>query len=142
MAPTGVGGKVCQTHGPHGPHGSPNGRRQGRGVCVYILSIYVSQRLTITSLSRPSARHCKQVYCTALRHIPYDPTITRLNMAPGLSSASGGTQYHHLQNNCAKWWFQDAGMRRLALAIAVGFAGTINSGEWRERSVAASVAIM
>jgi hypothetical protein len=52
-------------------------------------------------------------------------------MAPGLSSASGGTQYHHLQNNCAKWWFQDAGMRRLALAIAVGFAGTINSGEWR-----------
>ncbi|RSH83869.1 hypothetical protein EHS25_005484 [Saitozyma podzolica] len=49
-------------------------------------------------------------------------------MAPGLSSASGGTQYHHLQNNCAKWWFQDAGMRRLALAIAVGFAGTINSG--------------
>jgi hypothetical protein len=105
VAPTGVGGKVCQTHGPHGPHGSPNGRRQGRGVCVYILSIYVSQRLTITSLSRPSARHCKQVYCTALRHIPYDPTITRLNMAPGLSSTcrttapSGGSR----MLVCAAW---------------------------------------
>jgi MFS family permease len=38
------------------------------------------------------------------------------------------SHYSTLQNNAAAWWWQDAGMRKLAVAIGVGFAGTINGG--------------
>jgi hypothetical protein len=39
------------------------------------------------------------------------------------------SHYSTLQNNAAAWWWQDAGMRKLAVAIGVGFAGTINGGK-------------
>jgi hypothetical protein len=45
------------------------------------------------------------------------------------ASTAGATNYTHYRNNAATWWFQDAGMRKLAVAILVGFAGTINGGE-------------
>lgn len=36
----------------------------------------------------------------------------------------------HLQNNTAKWWWADPGLRKLALGIACGFAVTVNNGAW------------
>jgi len=39
------------------------------------------------------------------------------------------SHYSTLQNNAAAWWWQDAGMRKLAVALGVGFAGTINGGK-------------
>lgn len=48
---------------------------------------------------------------------------------PQLIATGGAAHYSSLQNNAAKWWFQDAGMRKLAVGIFVGFAGTINGGK-------------
>jgi hypothetical protein len=49
----------------------------------------------------------------------------------------------HLPNNTHKWWFRDPGLRKLAIAILLGFASPINSGEResgeRERGPASSV---
>lgn len=47
-----------------------------------------------------------------------------------LSAPRGQSHYSTLQNNTTSWWFRDAGMRKLAIAIAVGFAGSINGGEY------------
>jgi hypothetical protein len=49
-------------------------------------------------------------------------------MPVGLANSGNTNNYAQLRNNAAKWWFQDAGMRKLSLAILVGFASTINGG--------------
>ncbi|KAK4684017.1 hypothetical protein P7C73_g6192, partial [Tremellales sp. Uapishka_1] len=49
-------------------------------------------------------------------------------MVASASTTVGNSPVSHLRNNAATWWVQDAGMRKLALAIAVGFAGSINNG--------------
>jgi hypothetical protein len=45
------------------------------------------------------------------------------------STGVGKPNYASMSNNTASWWFKDAGMRMLAISIAVGFCSTINSGK-------------
>lgn len=45
-----------------------------------------------------------------------------MNMSPGPSALST------LRNNTANWWWRDAGLRKLALGISVGFAGSVSMG--------------
>ena len=57
------------------------------------------------------------------RH-PRPPT-----MPLGLANSGSANTYAQLRNNAAPWWFMDAGMRKLSLAICVGFMSTINGGK-------------
>jgi hypothetical protein len=59
------------------------------------------------------------------------PTLipTSISLTLTMPAPTGLAHYASLRNNAAPWWFQDAGMRKMAIAIGVGFAGTINGGE-------------
>jgi hypothetical protein len=50
-------------------------------------------------------------------------------MPPGQSN-SGPSALANLRNNTAEWWWRDAGLRKLAHGISVGFSGAISMGKF------------
>lgn len=60
------------------------------------------------------------------------PTLTLLSsscaMPVAIAPRSLTTDPRSLHNNAAPWWFNDSGLRKLALPILVGFASTISAG--------------
>ncbi|TXT04906.1 hypothetical protein VHUM_03989 [Vanrija humicola] len=48
--------------------------------------------------------------------------------APAAAPPPSGLSIAHLQNNTAKWWWADPGLRKLTIGIACGFAVTVNNG--------------
>ena len=111
-------GSVCSNLGP-GRHFTVSESFRWRGSCIAYAKLYnLATGVTDNTFPRPiSHAHLHSL-------IPSYSSTMRLfggDVAP--------SHYSTLQNNAASWWWQDAGMRKLAVAIGVGFAGTINGGK-------------